>query len=121
VAWSVCPGFSWASFAAASDDRTARLWDVATGVRLGPLLVHSGPVLAAFQPKSQRIVTLAEDGPLRLWDVPPAVVGEPQAIKDWVEALTGKELTENGILREMDAEALQGLRETVRAHRSGPR
>jgi WD40 repeat protein/serine/threonine protein kinase len=93
-----------------SDDGAARLWDVATGVRLGPRLVHSGPVLAAFAPGSDRITTIAADGPLRWWDVPPAAAGEVQGIKEWVEALTGKELTDNGLLRELDGPALQQLR-----------
>jgi WD40 repeat protein len=98
-----------------SDDHAVRLWDVGTGVRLGPLLVHPGSVLAAFQPKTNRIATVADDGPLRLWDVVPAAAGDPGEVKEWAEALTGKQLTDNGILRDLDGPALQRLRQKVQA------
>jgi WD40 repeat protein/tRNA A-37 threonylcarbamoyl transferase component Bud32 len=83
-------------------DGGVRLWDVATGLRIGPLLSHTGPVLAACQPSGQKIATIAEDGLLRLWEVPRPAAGNAGTIRQWVEALTGKELADKGILRERE-------------------
>ena len=54
----------------ASNDRTERLWDAATGQPIGaPLSGHEdGLVSAAFSPDGQRIVTASHDGTARLWD-----------------------------------------------------
>jgi WD40 repeat protein/serine/threonine protein kinase len=82
-----------------SADGAARLWDVATGLRIGPVLSHPGPVLAAFRPGSDRFATVAEDGLLRWWEVPVPARGDASAVRQWAEALTGKELTDKGILK----------------------
>jgi WD40 repeat protein len=53
----------------ASDDHTARLWDVATGALVKTLDGHAGPIwFAAFSPKGDRIVTASADQTARLWD-----------------------------------------------------
>ena len=54
----------------ASRDKTARIWDAATGQQMGePLRGHGGPVAsAAFSPDGKRIVTASWDGTARLWD-----------------------------------------------------
>jgi WD40 repeat protein len=79
-------------------DGAVRLWDVATGLRVGPLLSHTGPVLAAFQPRSEKVAAIARDGLLRLWDVPRPAAGDAATVRQWVETLTGKKLAESGIL-----------------------
>jgi WD40 repeat protein/Tfp pilus assembly protein PilF/predicted Ser/Thr protein kinase len=54
----------------ASDDRTARLWDAATGELAVPPLVHAARVLhAAFSPDSRVLVTACSDGTVRVWNV----------------------------------------------------
>ena len=60
----------------ASDDRTARVWDAATGRPLGePLTGHKSWVRsAAFSPDGRRIITASNDGTARLWD---AATGKP--------------------------------------------
>ena len=53
----------------ASSDKTARVWDVATGKVIAEFEGHTGPVLsAAFSPDGSRIVTASFDATARLWD-----------------------------------------------------
>ena len=54
----------------ASYDKTARLWDAATGEPIGvPLAGHTDYVAgAAFSPDGKRIVTVSADKTARLWD-----------------------------------------------------
>ena len=60
----------------ASEDKTARIWDAATGKPIGePLKGHEDAVCsAAFSPDGKRIVTASRDKTARLWD---AATGKP--------------------------------------------
>ena len=61
--------------ASASEDRTARLWDVSTGSSLCASLPHQGAVRAiAFRPDGTFLGSAGDDGLIRRWD---AVTGEP--------------------------------------------
>ena len=52
----------------ASEDRTARLWDAATGKPLGEPMKHADAVgYAAFSPDGTRIATASQDETARLW------------------------------------------------------
>jgi len=53
----------------ASGDRTAQIWDAATGQPLRTLSGHHGRVLfAAFNPSNRLIVTASTDGTAKVWD-----------------------------------------------------
>jgi WD40 repeat protein/mono/diheme cytochrome c family protein len=56
--------------ASGSEDRTLRLWDVATGKELRRFLGHTEEVLSvAFAADSSRIISGSRDRTVRLWDV----------------------------------------------------
>ena len=56
-------------------DRIARLWDIATGERVGRSLVHQMAVYnVAFSPDGRSILTVCADGMARLWD---GMIGQP--------------------------------------------
>ncbi|MGI5325870.1 WD40 repeat domain-containing serine/threonine protein kinase [Actinomadura nitritigenes] len=68
------------TLATASDDRTVRLWDVATRAPLGqPLTGHTGPVhTVAFSPDGKTLVSGSEDKTARVWDAASRrLVGKP--------------------------------------------
>ena len=55
--------------ASAGEDRTARLWDAATGALLATCRGHASKVLGvAFSPDGARLVTTSADGTVRQWD-----------------------------------------------------
>jgi WD40 repeat protein/energy-coupling factor transporter ATP-binding protein EcfA2 len=60
----------------AADDKTARIWDPASGKPVGkPLIGHCDRVISAeFNPDGTRIVTASWDRTARIWD---AVIGQP--------------------------------------------
>jgi WD40 repeat protein len=61
----------------ASDDKTARVWDAATGKPLTNPLEHQGPVWSAtFSPDGTRVVTASFDNTAQIWDT---VTGKPLA------------------------------------------
>jgi WD40 repeat protein len=59
----------------ASVDRTARVWDAATGKPVTSPLAHQNWVVsAAFSPDGTRVVTASLDNTARVWD---AATGKP--------------------------------------------
>ena len=53
----------------ASDDKTARVWDAATGKAIAVLSGHDDQVWsAAFSPDGARVVTASDDKTARVWD-----------------------------------------------------
>src|SRR5262249_36093972 len=64
--------------ASAGEDRTARLWDPATGALLATCRGHTSKVLGvAFRPDGARLVTTSSDGTGRQWDAATGREGGP--------------------------------------------
>jgi hypothetical protein len=87
--WAVAFSPDGRLLATASRDRTARLWDPATGEPLRTLTGHDGPVGGvAFSPDGRLLATASDDKTARLWD--PAT-GEPLRTltghDDWVRGV----------------------------------
>ena len=62
-----------------SDDKTARLWDAASGQPIGKPIQHSSQLSdVAFSPDGKTILTACLDGSARLWDVNTGqLIGQP--------------------------------------------
>ena len=74
----------------ASGDKTARLWDAASGTEIAVLSGHEGAVFsAAFSPDGARIVTASDDNTARIWRVFPTT----QDLVDYARSIMPRELT----------------------------
>src|SRR5207248_8511286 len=57
-------------------------------------------------------------GPIRHWDIPVPVQGDPERIRTWVEVMTGLGFDEAGFLQVLDAEAWRSDRKSTRLNSS---
>ena len=90
-----------------SKDKTARLWDAATGMPLGPPIPHSGSVLnvltVAFSPDDNFFATGNGAGGARVFRKAPELSDDLDRVATWVELLTGLRLDpENGTIHPLD-------------------
>ena len=68
----------------ASLDRTARLWDTATGREITVLRGHEAEIdMPAFSPDGTRIVTASGDRTARLWDVRVPMMRTQAPCRSW--------------------------------------
>jgi WD40 repeat protein/serine/threonine protein kinase len=77
VTASFSPDAKWV--VTASDDHTARVWDVATGQEVGQPLQHESRVnTATFSPDGKSVVTASADHTARVWEAATGkAIGEP--------------------------------------------
>ena len=76
--WSAAFSPNDARVVTASEDKTARVWDAATGKTIAVLSGHDDRVfIAAFSPDGARVVTASKDKTARVWD---AATGKTIAI-----------------------------------------
>jgi len=71
------------------DDRTTRLWDLATGKKITEALKYESAVNAlAFLPDGSRYAVGRESGIVEYWPTPRPVPDEPEHIRAWIRART---------------------------------
>jgi WD40 repeat protein len=108
------------TFATASSDGTARLWDGTTAKPLGPPLPHPSAVRAvAFSPDGRTVLTGSVDGRARLWATPAPVAGDVEQIVLWTQVLAGMELDPAGVACVLDAQTWHQRRQRLH-ERGGP-
>jgi WD40 repeat protein len=100
----------------ASDDKTVRVWDVATGKLVVTLAGHEAGVRSVqFSPVGTRILTASQDKTGRLWDVLPSSAGPPpEWFPDFLRFMAQKRLNSDGELEPLKAVDWLALRERLR-------
>jgi len=78
------------TLASASQDRTVRLWDLASKEEIAVLEGHKGVVSAiSFSPDASMLASASRDRTIRLWSLPDAsCTAILEGHKDWVTSLT---------------------------------
>jgi WD40 repeat protein/serine/threonine protein kinase len=89
--------------------QVARLWDVASGKTVGPVL-GAGVGHVAFSPDGRRLAVGGEGGRIALWEPLPPVRGTPEEVSLRVKVLTGLELDDQETIRTLDPTEVRNYR-----------
>lgn len=83
---------------------SAWLWSTRTAELLCPPFKHSGPVNEIeFSRDGRQLLTASHDGTARIWDIPRPFNGPVDRARQWVEAVTGRAMDEQGAVNWLDA------------------
>jgi WD40 repeat protein len=86
----------------ASTDRTARVWNAASGQPVTEPLEHGGVVrYAEFSPDGQQVVTASEDRTARLWRLSPGSV-DAEGWMRRAQLLSARRIDETGAVVTVD-------------------
>jgi WD40 repeat protein/serine/threonine protein kinase len=88
----------------------ARLFDVATGKRIGPAPGRTGIVHIAFSPHGRHLAVAEKRGRIALWETPRPMQGTPERLRLWAETLTGMELDTEQMIHALDPDEVQRRR-----------
>jgi len=97
-----------------SDDRTARVWDAATGEAVTPALKHAGDVAFARMTGTDRLITASYPDLLRAWDLEESTL-PPDVLAAYAKWLSGRRLTSAGTLLALRPEEWADLNQSLRA------
>jgi WD40 repeat protein len=99
----------------ASMDHTTRIWDASTGHALSDPLWHDGGTTwATFNKDGDRLVTAGIDSTARIWEHPALPDGEvPDWLAQWATAVSGLELGEDNVVRELDKAEREAIKEGI--------
>ncbi len=101
-------------------ENRARLWDIATGKRIGPAPGQSDTPLVAFSPSGQHFAVGGKYGRIALWQSPLPMRGSAERLRLWTEALAGLELDSQEIAHPLNALQLQRRRARLHERGGGP-
>jgi hypothetical protein len=79
----------------ASEDHTARVWDVLTAESIGPPMRHQDVIRDAhFSPDGAWVLTASQDGTARVWPMLSAAPAEASRLASLAEAVAGYRVNE---------------------------
>ena len=94
-----------------SYDRTAQLWDKATGRPIGPSFRHQSQVwFVAFDPGGRTVLSGGQENAAHLWNVPAATGVPSLKLRAGIQVATGMELRDDGSLHMLDLREWETLR-----------